>query len=136
MTDRVTVNLSNDIARARAVRMVESAPKGYYVTISEPTRTLEQNRLMWPLIKDLREQVEHIGRYGANDTKLRFLNALGEEMRFLPNLNEDGMFPVGQRSSTLTKEQFSMLLELMFQKGAEEGVRWSYRSEQAIGSLK
>ena len=130
MPDKVTIHLAGDWARQRAVQTVNTAPSGYYVTISEPTRTLEQNRLLWPLIKDVREQVLGMADYTADETKLRFLNALAKEAKFLPELEGNGMFPVGQRSSTLTKSDFSMLIELMFAFGAKHGVTWSARSEQ------
>jgi len=35
------------------------------------------------------------------------------------------MFPVGLRSSTLTVEQFSGLVELIYAYGAKHGVVWS-----------
>lgn len=116
--------------------MVETAPKGYSVTISEETRTLEQNRLMWPLIKDMREQIEGMDAFTPDQTKLRFLNALDNEMQMLPELEGGGMFVVGQRSSTLTKSQFSDLIELMFAHGAKHDVRWSRGSEEAIASVR
>lgn len=130
MVDRVTIHLVDTEARCRAERMTHSAPKGYYVTISEPTRTLEQNRLMWPLIKDIREQDEDMARFTPDQVKLRFLNALDNEMQFLPELWGAGQFVVGQRSSTLTKSQFSDLIELMFKWGAENAIEWSRKSEE------
>lgn len=136
MTDKVTIHLSGNAARARAIRMVETAPKGYSVTISEETRTLEQNRLMWPLIKDMREQIEGMDAFTPDQTKLRFLNALDNEMQMLPELEGGGMFVVGQRSSTLTKSQFSDLIELMFAHGAKHDVRWSRGSEETIASVR
>jgi hypothetical protein len=38
------------------------------------------------------------------------------------------MFAVGQRSSTLSKRDFSLLVELVFKWGAENGIRWSDKS--------
>lgn len=127
-----TVKLSTRQARQRAHALIDAAPEGYVCAIGEETRTDEQNRLMWPLIKDVREQVPGMELFNAEDMKLRFLNALGTEMRFLPELEGAGMFPVGQRSSTLSKSQFSGLLEVIFGFGARNGVKWSYRSQQVI----
>jgi hypothetical protein len=42
------------------------------------------------------------------------------------------MFPVGQRSSTLSKSQFTGLIELLFAYGAKHGVRWSDKSQRTI----
>lgn len=126
---RRTVKLSTRQARQRAHALIDAAPEGYCVAIGEETRTQEQNRLLWPLIADIQAQVPSMQPFSADDIKLRFLNALGIELRFLPELEGAGMFPVGQRSSTLTKRQFSGLIELMFAYGAKQGVRWSANSQ-------
>lgn len=128
--DKRTIKLISDYARERAKALIDSAPYGYSVIIGEETRSQEQNRLMWPLIADIQAQVPGMATFSADDIKLRFLNALGTEMRFLPELEGAGMFPVGQRSSTLSKSQFTALIELMFQYGAAHNVRWSHRSEE------
>lgn len=123
-----TVKLTSREARLRARALIATAPEGYVVAIGEETRSQEQNRLMWPLIADLQAQVESMAAFSADDIKLRFLNALGQELRFLPELEGAGMFPVGQRSSTLSKSQFTGLIELMFAFGGKHGVNWSRKS--------
>lgn len=130
MTDRVTVRLDSELARQRACDYIWKAPNGHSARIGEETRSDAQNRMMWPLIKDIREQVPGMGDFNPDDTKLRFLHALGQEMRFLPELDGNGMFPVGQRSSTLSKTQFTLLIELLLKFGDEHDVRWSHRSLQ------
>jgi hypothetical protein len=135
MTNKRTILLTSKAARQRTLALVVAAPEGYAVTIGEETRSQEQNRLMWPLIKDVRDQVEDQARFTPEQMKLRFLNALDNEMQFLPELEGGGMFAVGQRSSTLTKGDFSMLLELIFQYGAQHGVRWSVKSEETRASM-
>ena len=37
-------------SRANACKAIMAAPDGYWVTIQDETRTLEQNRLLWPLL--------------------------------------------------------------------------------------
>ena len=130
-----TIHLINAQVREHAKRLIDQAPDGWVARIGEATRTDEQNRLMWPLIADLQRDIPEMATYAADDVKLRFLNALGQEMRFLPALEGAGVFPVGQRSSTLSKSQFSALIELMFAYGAKHGVRWSARSEQTRQTL-
>lgn len=123
-----TIRLIGDTQRAYAKQQVDAAPAGFVVKIAEETRTDRQNRLMWPLIEDLRRQVPEFAVFTSDQMKLRFLDALGDEMVFLPKLEGAGMFPVGQRSSTLSKTQFAALIELMFMAGAKRGVEWSQRS--------
>lgn len=131
MTKR-TIRLIGKRQREYACQCIAEAPEGYAVTIAEETRTQEQNRLMWPLIQDMQNQVDETKVFSADDMKLRFLHALGKEMRFLPELEGGGMFPVGQRSSTLSKSQFTALIEIMFAWGAKHSVQWSHKSQETI----
>jgi hypothetical protein len=125
-----TVKLLGDTQRAYARRIIDQAPAGYVMKVGAETRRDAQNRKLWPMLADLQRQVPEMATYSADDIKLRFLNALGAEMRFLPTLEGQGMFPIGLRSSTLTVEQFSALVELIYQFGARHDVRWSEPQER------
>jgi len=122
---RRVIFLAGQRQRDFAKRCIDMAEEGDAVTIAKPTRTMEQNSRLWPMLQDLQEQVPELSSYSTDDIKLRFLNALGVEMRFLPCLEGEGAFPVGLRSSTLTKDQFSGLIELLFEYGARKNVKWS-----------
>lgn len=119
------VRLVGDSQRDYAVRLIRESNDGDVMRLGAETRSDEQNRKLWPMLTDIQRQVPGMETYAANDIKLRFLNALGVEMRFLPALEDEGMFPVGLRSSTLTKAQFSGLIELIYAYGAKHGVEWS-----------
>jgi len=119
------VRLIGETQKAYAHRLIDEAPADYVMRLAKETRRDAQNRKLWPMIADLQRQVPELATYSAEDIKLRFLNALGTEMRFLPTLEGEGMFPVGMRSSTLTVAQFSALIELLYAYGAQHGVRWS-----------
>ena len=120
-----TVRLIGDTQRAYAKRLIDEAPAGDVMKLAKETRRDAQNRKMWPMIKDIREQVPGMASFNPEQVKLRFLDALGTEMTFLPKLEGEGMFPVGQRSSTLTVAQFAGLIELLYAYGAQHGVRWT-----------
>ncbi len=119
------VRLVGDRQRDHAKHLIDEAPAGFVVKIAAETRRDAQNRKLWPMLKDIQRQVPGFETYSTEDIKHRFLNALGTEMRFLPELEGQGMFPVGLRSSTLTVQQFSGLVELIYAFGAKHGVRWS-----------
>lgn len=125
---KLTFKLSHATARQRAIQAILDAPDGYAVSVGPETRTQAQNRLFWPLIADIRAQNPDMAQFTPDQVKLRFLNALDSEMQFLPELWGGGMFAVGQRSSTLSKRDFSLLVELVFKWGAENGIRWSDKS--------
>lgn len=120
-----SIRLVGPTQREHAKRVIDAAPDGYVAKIAAETRRDAQNRKLWPMLADIRAQVPGFDAYSADDIKLRFLNALGVEMRFLPALEGAGAFPVGLRSSTLTVEQFSGLVELLYEFGARHGVKWS-----------
>jgi len=126
-----SVRLIGETQRAYARRLIDMAPPGYVVRIAKETRRDAQNRKLWPMLTDLQKQVPEMAGFTTDDIKLRFLNALGAEMRFLPALENQGMFPVGLKSSLLTVEQFTGLIELIYEYGARKGVRWSEPTERA-----
>lgn len=132
---RKTVRLVGPRQRDYAKQLIDEAPDGYAVAIGEETRTQAQNRLLWPGIKDMQEQIEDMATNSFDDIKLRLLHSLGSELRFLPDLENAGMFPVGQRSSTLSKGQFSALIEIMFLHGARHGVKWSAKALAAYDEV-
>jgi hypothetical protein len=123
-----TVRLIGESQKAHAKRLIDEAPADFVMKLAKETRRDIQNRKLWPMIADIQRQGPAMAPYSAEDIKLRFLNALGVEMRFLPALEGEGMFPVGLRSSTLTVAQFSGLIELLYAYGAKHGVRWSERA--------
>lgn len=120
-----SVRLTGDTQRAHAKRLIDQAPDGWVMKLGAETRRDAQNRKLWPMLQDVQRQVDGFENFSTEDMKFRFLNALGTEMRFLPTLEGEGMFPVGMKSSTLTVAQFAALIELIYQFGAKHGVRWS-----------
>jgi hypothetical protein len=121
----VSVRLVGPKQRAFAKQKVDEAPEGHVMKIGAETRRDAQNRKLWPMLQDLRDQVPELSPYALDDIKLRFLNALGTEMRFLPAIEGEGIFPVGLKSSTLTVTQFAGLIELIYAYGAKRDVKWS-----------
>lgn len=120
-----SIRLVGDSQRRYAHQQVDQAPAGYVVKIAAETRRDAQNRKLWPMLQDLVQQVPECAGFSKDDMKLRFLNALGVEMNFLPSLEGQGMFPVGMRSSTLTVQQFAGLIEIIYAWGSKHGVQWS-----------
>lgn len=120
-----TVRLAGPAQRAHAKALIDEAPDGHVMRLGAETRTEAQNRKLHPMLQDLIDQVPRFATTNREDLKLRFLNALGVEMRFLPTLEDEGLFPVGLKSSTLTVQQFSGLVELLYQFGAKHDVKWS-----------
>ena len=60
--DKLIFRLVHDTARKLAAAQCMLAPDGWICTISEPTRSSEQNARLWAILGDVSEQVEWYGR--------------------------------------------------------------------------
>lgn len=123
MSEKRIYRLVHDEARRRAAHDVLSASDGWIVTVSEPTRTLDQNALMWPLLEDIAQQVEWYGQRLTGDEWKDVLTAALRKEKVVPGIN-GGFVVVGQRTSKMGKREFSELVELIYAFGAQQGVRF------------
>lgn len=116
-----TFVLVHDQARRNAAQCVAQAPDGYCVTVAEPTRSLEQNALMWPLLDCLAKQVLWYGVKMSSEDWKDMLTASLCKQRSAPGI--DGGFVVfGERTKTYSKSKFSELIELIYAFGAQNNV--------------
>lgn len=93
------------------------------VKVEEERRTTEQNRLLWAALTDVAEQVEwHGERLSAEDWKHIFSASL-KKQRAVPGI-DGGFVVLGQKTSRMTKAEFSELIELIHAFGAERGVKF------------
>jgi len=116
----------NETNRRELVKAVELAPIGAIFELVDDPRTLAQNRLMWALLNEVSAQLEHGGEhYEPEDWKCAFMKAAGHKLRFMPALDGDGVVALGYRSSKLTKEKFSDLIETIYSQGLQRGVVFS-----------
>jgi hypothetical protein len=124
MSNGQTVILRGDVQRHLAKRLIDAAPADAVVNIKAASRTLDQNARFWALLSDV-SRAKPDGRMHTPEVwKNLFLHALGHATQFEMGL--DGQpFPVGFRSSRLTKAQMSDLMEFISAWGSERGVRWS-----------
>ena len=117
-----TVRLTGQAQRAYARRLIEAAPDYAVMTIKAGDRTLEQNSMMWSLLTSI-SRAKPEGRQWPPETwKAAFMHALGHQVQFADGLDGSGPFPLGFRSSKLSKPQMSLLIEYMLEYGARHGV--------------
>jgi len=121
MASGQTVILIGDIQRAFAKRLIDAAPAGAVVNVRQATRTIDQNDLMWALLSDL-SRAKPQGRKETPDMwKAIIMKACGHAVQFTMGIDGEP-FPVGYRTSKLTKAQMSDLIEFIYAYGAEQGV--------------
>lgn len=118
-----TVRLIGPSQRSYAAKLIADAPDGYVMKLAKETRSDRQNNALHGWIDILRKALpDTFGQFTVEDCKLRLMNSLRTEMRFLPALDGQGLFPVGQRTSTLTVEQFSALQTIVIEYAARNGI--------------
>lgn len=125
-----TVVIDSQYRRDLAHRLVAAAPVGAVMTISPAKRTADQNARFWAMLSDI-SRAKPEGRVHTPEAwKALFMHALGHSVRFEMGLNGEP-FPVGFRSSKLTKGQMSDLMEFMSAWAAERGVIFSNEARAA-----
>lgn len=122
----------NPTSRILAIAAVSNAPDGMAVEVREPTRSLEQNAALWRALDCIAKQVPWHGlKLSAEDWKCLLSASLRKDLRVVPNLDNDGFVVLGMRTSQMTKREFSDLLELITCFGAQHGVDFDARHEDA-----
>ncbi len=116
--------LINQDVRNRAKQAIDAAQEGYIVKISEPTRSLDQNALMWPLLDEVSKQVVWYGNKLTKEEWKDVFSASLKKQKVVPGL--DGGFVVcGQSTSKMSKRDFSELCELIKAFGAQNNVKFN-----------
>ena len=128
-----TFIIAHDTARANAVRAVQNAPDGDVVTISEPSRTLEQNAAQWPYLEGFAQQKQLcingvMQRVTNDDWKDVLTGCYHGETRMAAFDGKVIMLP--QRTSKMGKKVFSDWLEFLVAMAAQSGVEPVYKSER------
>jgi hypothetical protein len=119
-----TVVLGTQHERAIAKQLIDRAPHNAVVVIRESKRTVDQNDKMWSMISDISRAKPDGWTHTPETWKCLFMHACGWATQFEMGLNGQP-FPVGFRSSRLTKAEMSDLIEFIYSYGAEKGVVWS-----------
>jgi hypothetical protein len=119
-----TVQILGDRSRLTAHRLVDAAPFGAVVNVRESRRTGEQNDKLWAMLSDVSRAMPEGRRHTPEVWKALFMAACGHAVQFEMGL-DGAPFPVGFRSSRLSKRQMSDLIEFIYSWATPRGVVWS-----------
>jgi len=90
MAEKRVFKLVHTQARRLAVEAVQTAPEGYCVTVSEPTRSLDQNAAMWPILQAFADQFEESANMiAALQTKNEVLEQSITDLKSLMSHGDD-----------------------------------------------
>ena len=129
MANKKIFKLVNETVKNNLISFIRSLPADsknpLVVCIQEMTRTLEQNARMWATLTDISEQVVWHGLKLTPEEWKHVFTATLKGQKTVPNLDGTGFIILGQSTRTMSKKEFSNLLELAYAFGAEQGVKWS-----------
>lgn len=132
-----TFIMAHDLARQRAIQAVKDAPDGYAVTVSEPTRTLDQNAAQWPYLAGFAAQkqlcINGVMQFVTDDDWKDVLTGCYHgETRMAAFDGKVIMLP--QRTSQMGKKTFSDWMEFLVAMAAQSGVEPVYKSAQRMAA--
>lgn len=119
-----TIRLATEAQRHLAKRLIDVAPQGAVVNIQEARRTSDQNAKLWAMLSDVSRSRPEGRAHTPEVWKALFMNACGHAVQFETGLSGQP-FPVGFRSSNLTKREMIDLIDFIGSYGSAHGVRWS-----------
>ena len=126
MTKQIYI-LSHDMARRNAVAAVANAPEGYKVTVSDASRSLDQNAALWPILDAFSEQLKWpvngaMVSMAAEEWKDVLTAAFRRETARVAMGLDGGVVMLGCRTSKMSKREFSEFLEFLHATAAARGV--------------
>lgn len=132
-----TVILVGELQKRTAKSYIGSAPLGYVMTISGPTKKRSQEERYHAMIGDISKQTEYAGkRWSADDMKRIMIDEFAEEMRLagtplhhdgrlIPSENGRRVIQLGIQSRDFYVKEASQFIEFLFAYGAARDVIWS-----------
>lgn len=121
---RNAIILQSKADRERAAAWAMNAPTGTSVEFRGPRRSLDQNSLMWSFLGQISKQVDWYGQKLSSEDWKDVLTASMRRTRVVPGIDAGTFVPLGMRTSQMSKQELSDLLELIQAFAAERGVKF------------
>lgn len=128
---RATVVIRSAPDRAKVCRWAQNVEPGTVIEFRKARRSPDQNALLWAMLTDVARQVDWYGqKLTAEDWKDVFTASL-RKSRVIPGIEAGSFVVLGMRTSDMTKDEFSNLIELIHAFAAERGVVFSGETDAA-----
>lgn len=139
MTKKLIFRLVHEQARRNASSAVDAAPAGYVVVISEETRSLEQNALMWPVLREFAKQKQlAVNGLMANlpeETWKDVLTAAFKGEMLQTVIYNGTMILTGTSTSAMGKREFCDFLTWLLSEADNNGIDLS-RKASAVQDMR
>lgn len=132
-----TFFLAHESARRGVGMYAMTAPEGYMVVFSEPTKKRVQEEKYHAMIEDIAKQTEYAGkRWCEDDMKRLLIDEFAEEMRLagkplhndgrvVPSENGRRVIQLGIQSRDFYVKEAAEFIEFLYAWGADRGVTWT-----------
>lgn len=121
---RAMLVLNDKRTREKAAMWIWQAPNGTRVEFKTERRSVDQNAKLWALLTDIASQVVWYGQKMSPDDWKDVFTASMRKARVVPGLDSGTYVLLGMRTSDMTKDEMSALIELIIAFGAERGVQF------------
>lgn len=123
-----TIILHTPAHRQRAKQLIDSLPDApvYEMTLKEhkTQRSIEQNRKLWGMLRDVSEQVNWYGNKLSSEEWKDVFTASLKRQKVVPGL-DSGFVVLGTSTSKMSVSEMSELIECITAFGCQQRVRWS-----------
>lgn len=121
--------ITGEVSRKAICRHVLTAPEGEVVTIGPETRTQQQNRLLHPLLTDIANQAQWMGKPRPMlqwKTIMVSAHAIatGQPAEMVIGI-EGEVVNLRESTAAMSKKRFNSLIEYVLAWGAMNGVRFT-----------
>lgn len=121
---REIVQIMGTAEREKIAHWAHHVPLGTTVEFRSPRRSLDQNALMWSLLGQISKQVDWYGQKLSSEDWKDVLTASLRRTRVVPGIDVGTFVPLGMRTSQMTKDEISELIELIYAFGAQHDVKF------------
>jgi len=119
---RNAITLQSKADREKAATWCANAPTGSTVEFRGPRRSVDQNALLWSFLGQISKHVDWYGQKLSSEDWKDVLTASMRRTRVVPGIDAGTFVPLGMRTSQMSKQELSDLLELAVAFGTERGV--------------
>ncbi|MFC0178979.1 recombination protein NinB [Thorsellia kenyensis] len=120
--------LRNNQIKQNAIDYIRSLEtrddKPLMIEIKPSKRTLEQNALMWAMLKDISDQVVWYGYTLTSEEWKDFFTAQIKKLTIVPDMEGRGFIAVGLSTRSMSVSDMTFMIELMFAFGTENNVKF------------
>lgn len=119
---RALVIIASAADRQKVAHWAAKAPWNTRVEFKGPKRSIPQNDLMWSRLTEISQNVVWYGQKLSPDDWKDIFTASLRKARVVPGLDAGSFVPLGMRTSDMSKDEMTALLDLIDAFAAEHDV--------------